>query len=65
MLDKAVWAAIGLFLLSLFLVVSECIEDSNIRQTYEQACTQHGGVVVDQRNTKPLCIDNKFLMEVK
>lgn len=61
MLDKAIWAAIGLFLLGLFL----CIEDGKTRKNYEQSCAQAGGVVIEQRGLKPLCIDNKFLMEVK
>ena len=65
MLDKAIWAAIGLLLLGLFLTISESVQNSRTRQTYEQSCTQRGGVVIDQRNAKPLCIDNKFLMEVK
>ena len=69
MRDKAIWAVAGLLTILLYwavdIAIKDCIQDSNARQTYAQACTQRGGVVVYQRNAKPLCIDNKFLMEVK
>ena len=64
-MGKGVWAGVGLLVLLVYGIVMVEQEKANQYESWKQQCEKSGGSVIYQSAERSLCINNKFLVEVK
>lgn len=64
MMGKGVWAGFGLLFCLIAALLLQKQEEFAAYEAWEAACVKSGGVVL-YNTAKSLCIDNKFIVEVK
>ena len=64
-MGKGVWAGVGLLVLLVYAMVLDRKETWSQYESWKQQCEKSGGSVIYQSAERSLCVNNKFLVEVK